>query len=126
LREAGLRWRGDAHTEARNQLAFHVGDAEVISKGLAKWPADTPLVFSLSDGPSPSRTTYSIGGDLLLRGLDIMDDDFERLVGEAVRDGRMPIDAMIVFIGVLHAKGAPIPPPKELEGMDIEGQGATP
>ncbi len=115
IRTMAHRWRGDIETKARNQFAFHLGDADVMRAGLAAWPSDEPLVISTTEGQSRNGTNYHFGFDLLCRGLGIQYADHERLTKQGIDDRHLPRHAMRVFFGVLHAKGAPIPGPSEME-----------
>jgi len=117
LRKIAARWQGPLETIARNQLAYHLGDAEQIRKGLDAWPAEEALVLSTADHSSRAHTQFHIGFDLLCRGLDISPKDFSTLVDQGIADARITDDAMCVFFGVLHAKGAPIPSATELWRM---------
>ncbi len=117
LRETAGRWQGKFESIARDQLAHHLGDPEVIRAGLAAWPSDKPLIVSTSEHASNAHTRFHIAFDLLCRGTDLATEDFERLVVQGIEDGmRLDSDVMCIFFGALRGRGAPLPPMADLFG----------
>jgi hypothetical protein len=94
-------------------------ESVVSTPGLARWPADKPLIVSTSEHSSNAHTRFHIAFDLLCRGTDLATEDFERLVTQGIEDGMcLDGDAMCVFFGALRGRGAPLAPIAELFGDD--------
>jgi hypothetical protein len=111
------RWRFGSEAAAASRLAASIGDLDVMKAGLAAWPNGTPLVFSTADRTNRAQTMFHMGFDLLVKGLGWNPNDFERLVQRGIEDHVAIVDdAMTIFFGALHAKGAPIPPPSVIAG----------
>ena len=124
LRCVGHAWRDDLEETVRNQLAFHLGDRDVMKSGLSSWPQDRPLVFSTADGTSRVRRQFGMGFDLLFHALEISNEDIDRLAEQGIEHSDVADHAMNVFFGVLHALGAEIPSPTEMRNR-TEGEGGA-
>jgi hypothetical protein len=61
-----------------------------------------------------------IGFDLLCRGLNLSTEDFGALTDRGIKHRNLGTNAMLVFFGVLHAKGARIPSATVLHRLDQE------
>jgi hypothetical protein len=117
LRKMVKRWEGDAILKAfRHQLGHHLGDDDLIVRGLDRLESGAHIVVFDTEGQGVrGDSAYPLALDVLLRGLGIDAADFRKFVDDAQDDLSLFGECVqTVFCEVLRQKGVRFGSPEEV------------